>query len=46
MWIYLTIVLCLLTKENAECNAVKYRALQCVTVDNKKLTVSNVIGHT
>lgn len=46
MCIYLTIVLCLLTKEDVECNAVKHRALQYMAVDNKELTMSNVTGHT
>jgi len=36
MWIYLTRVLCLLTKENPQCNAVKHGASEYVTADNKK----------
>ena len=34
-----------INNENPECNAVKHGASQYVTVDNKKLPMSNIIGH-
>lgn len=45
MGIYFSRVLHLLEKGHPEYNTMKHRASQCMTVDNKICTVSNVIRH-